>query len=129
MKVSELELGYDYLQLLFRHPTQMLPILCLVSKLRETGKSTFAKLMKAVFTGNAAFVSSQDLQSDFNEHWITKLLVMCEEAFIEKKATIERIKDLSTASVAMVNSKGVQQVEQEVFLKFILCSNLSLIHI
>jgi hypothetical protein len=123
MRVCELDLGYDYLQLLYRQPTQMLPILCLVSKARETGKSTFAKLIKAIFTGNAAFVSSQDLQSDFNEHWITKLVVICEEAFIEKKTTIERIKDLSTASVAMVNAKSVQQVEQEVFIKFILCSN------
>ena len=123
MRVGELDLGYDYLQLLYRQPTQMLPILCLVSKARETGKSTFAKLIKAIFTGNAAFVSSQDLQSDFNEHWITKLVVICEEAFIEKKTTIERIKDLSTASVAMVNAKSVQQVEQEVFIKFILCSN------
>jgi hypothetical protein len=123
MKVNELELGYDYMQLLYKAPTQMLPILCLVSQKRETGKSTFAKLIKAMYTGNAAFVSSQDLQSDFNEHWITKLAVICEEAFIEKKATIERIKDLSTASVSMVNSKGVQQTEIEVFLKFILCSN------
>lgn len=123
MKVGELELGYDYMQLLYRQPTQMLPILCLVSKENETGKSTFAKLLKAIYTGNAANVSSQDLQSDFNEHWISKLLVIVEEAFIEKKATIERIKDLSTANVAMVNSKGIQQQEIEVFLHFLICSN------
>lgn len=123
MKVNELELGYDYMQLLYRHPTQMLPILCLVSKENETGKSTLGKLLKAIYTGNAAFVSSQDLQSDFNEHWISKLVVIIEEAFIEKKQTIERIKDLATASVAMVNSKGIQQQELEVFLHFVINSN------
>lgn len=123
MRVSELDLGYDYLQLLYRNPTQILPILCLVSRARETGKSTFGKLVKAIFTGNAAFVSSNDLQSDFNEHWISKLVVICEEAFLDKKQTIERIKDLSTASVAMLNSKGIQQQEIEVFLHFIINSN------
>ena len=68
-------------------------------------------------------MSSQDLQNDFNEHWISKLIVIVEEAFIEKKQTIERIKDLATASVAMVNTKGVQQQEIEVFLHFLICSN------
>lgn len=121
--VNELDLGYDYMQLLYLRPTQMLPILCLVSKENETGKSTLGKLLKAIYTGNAAFVSSQDLQSDFNEHWISKLVVIIEEAFIEKKATIERIKDLATASVAMINSKGIQQQEIEVFLHFLICSN------
>ena len=43
MRVNELELGYDYMQLLYRSPTQMLPILCLVSKENETGKSTLGK--------------------------------------------------------------------------------------
>ena len=40
---SHYELGLDYLQLLFVRPTQILPILCLVSRERSTGKSTFLK--------------------------------------------------------------------------------------
>jgi len=37
------ELGLDYLQLLYLKPIQVLLILCLVSKERSTGKSTFLK--------------------------------------------------------------------------------------
>ncbi|MEC8832643.1 MAG: hypothetical protein VX772_09800, partial [Bacteroidota bacterium] len=40
---NQLELGLDYLQLLYQKPVQILPILCLVSKERSTGKSTFLK--------------------------------------------------------------------------------------
>jgi len=43
------ELGLDYLQLLYTKPVQVLPILCLVSKERSTGKSTFIKWLKAIF--------------------------------------------------------------------------------
>ena len=35
------ELGLDYLKLLFENPLQKLPVLCLVSKQRNTGKTTF----------------------------------------------------------------------------------------
>jgi hypothetical protein len=34
------ELGLDYVQLLYQQPAQKLPILCLVSKENNTGKST-----------------------------------------------------------------------------------------
>ena len=46
------ELGLDYLQLLYQKPTQILPILCLVSKERITGKSTFLKWLKEIFENN-----------------------------------------------------------------------------
>ena len=42
------ELGLDYVQLLYQQPTQILPILCLVSKKNETGKTTFAKWLKVL---------------------------------------------------------------------------------
>src|SRR5690606_37181567 len=43
---EQLELGLDYIKILLEKPTQMLPILCLVSKERATGKSTFIKWLK-----------------------------------------------------------------------------------
>ena len=38
---EQIELGLDYLKILLLYPTQILPILCLVSKERVTGKTTF----------------------------------------------------------------------------------------
>lgn len=123
IELSELDLGLDYLQLLFKKPTQILPILCLVSKERGTGKTTFAKWLKAIYTGNAVFVGNKDLENDFNSAWVSKLLVICDEAFIDKKTVVERIKALSTADKIMMNAKGRDQVEIEFFGKFILLSN------
>jgi len=40
---DQIELGLDYLQLLYQKPVQILPIVCLVSKERSTGKTTFPK--------------------------------------------------------------------------------------
>tara|TARA_R110000868_G_scaffold87828_1_gene245268 strand:+ start:130 stop:576 length:447 start_codon:yes stop_codon:yes gene_type:complete len=43
---KQLNLGLDYLQLLYVKPVQVLPILYLVSKERSTGKTTFLKWLK-----------------------------------------------------------------------------------
>ncbi len=120
---DQLEIGLDYIQILYRNPTQMLPILCLVSKENNTGKSTFVKLLKAIFTGNMALIGNADLENDFNASWADKLLVACEESFIDKKKTIEKIKALSTGDKIVMNQKGVDQIEIDCFLKFIFCSN------
>jgi hypothetical protein len=46
---DQLEYGLDYLKILLEIPMQMLPILCLVSTERNTGKTTFLKSYKDVF--------------------------------------------------------------------------------
>src|SRR5262249_10147970 len=117
------DLGLDYLQLLYQRPTQVLPILCLVSKENQTGKSTFAKWLKQIFENNMAIVGNADLSNDFNGFWSTKLIVCCDEAFIEKKIIVERIKSLSTADRITMNQKGRDQVEIEFFGKFIMLTN------
>jgi hypothetical protein len=121
--VNELELGIDYIQLLYQQPTQILPILCLVSSERNTGKTTMAKFLKLLFSSNAVMVGNKDFENDFNALWATKLAVMCDEAFIDKKVVIERIKSLSTADRISMNAKGKDQVEVDFFAKFILLSN------
>lgn len=117
------ELGLDYIQLLYQRPNQILPILCLVSKENKTGKSTFLKLLKAIFTQNCTFVGNDDFANQFNSFWSTKLIVACEESFIEKKVIIEKIKSLSTADKVNMNAKGKDQQEIDFFAKFILASN------
>jgi hypothetical protein len=122
-KICRYELGLDYLTLLYKKPQQILPILCLVSKERQTGKTTFAKWLKMLFTENMAIVGNQDFENAFNAHWITKLLVCVDETKIDKHHVVERIKSLSTSTHTMLNAKGKDQVEVETFLKFILLSN------
>ncbi|MGN6293744.1 MAG: primase-helicase family protein [Chitinophagaceae bacterium] len=117
------ELGMDYLQLLLQKPTEKLPIICLVSRANNTGKSTFGKFLKLLFTGNVAIVGNQDLAGDFNAHWASKLLVICDETKIDKQHVIEKVKNLSTADKIMMNAKGKDHVELDCFIKFIFITN------
>ena len=78
-----------------------------------------------------ALVGNADLNNDFNGFWSTKLIICCEEVFIDKKLIVERIKNLSTADRIIMNSKGRDQIEIEFFGHFILLTNNedSFIHI
>lgn len=117
------EMGLDYIQLLYQKPTEMLPVLCLVSKENKTGKSTFAKWLREIFGLNAIFVSSQDFSENFNFHWAGKLLIMCEETELDKSFVMDRVKSLSTADKVTMNRKGKDHEQVAFFGKFILCSN------
>lgn len=123
MKVNELDLGLDYLKLLYERPTQMLPILCLVSKERNTGKTTFFNYLKHLFGVNCTQIGAKDLESDFNYHYASKLLAIIDEALISKDESVEKLKHLSTSKNITVNNKGVTQYEQPFFGKFLLASN------
>ena len=119
----QIELGYDYLQLLLTRPTQMLPILLLVSGERNTGKTTFLRLLKMIFGKNATFNTNEDFRSQFNLDWANKLLVMVDELLLNKIEDTEKIKNLSTAGDYKVEAKGKDRREIEFFAKFVLCSN------
>ena len=43
------ELGLDYIKILYENPTQRLPVLCLVSNERNTGKPTFLSFINLIF--------------------------------------------------------------------------------
>ncbi len=117
------DLALDYLSILWRYPTQILPILCLVSNERNTGKTTFLKWLKLIFQGNMTINKNEDFRSRFNSDWSSKLIVSVDEVLLDKKEDSERIKNLSTASSYKTESKGVDKVESFFFGKFILCSN------
>jgi hypothetical protein len=95
---DQLDLGLDYLKILLLYPTQMLPILCLVSTERNTGKTTFLNFLKAIFGDNMTINSNEDFRSNFNAEWAHKLLIGVDETFLDRK-------------------------EIEFFGKFVLCSN------
>ncbi|PKQ45560.1 primase-helicase family protein [Confluentibacter flavum] len=117
------ELGLDYLQLLYLKPIQVLPILCLVSKERSTGKSTFLKWLKEIFENNLTYLTNDSFSSQFNADWANKLLICIDEVLFNKEELTERIKYLSTTNINKLEAKGKDKREVEFFGKFILCSN------
>ena len=120
---EQLELGLDYIKILLLYPTQILPILCLVSKERSTGKTTFIKWMKEVFGLNMTYIKGDSFGSQFNSDWASMLLVAIDEVFFDKKEITERLKYLSTTNKDKIEAKGKDREEAEFFAKFILCSN------
>ncbi len=120
---EQIELGLDYLQILYTRPTQMLPILLLVSNDRNTGKTTFLRFLKMIFGKNATFNNNEDFRSQFNADWTNRLLVLVDELLLNKTEDTEKIKNLSTASDYKMEAKGKDRREIEFFAKFVLCSN------
>ena len=121
--IERWELGLDYLQLLYKNPQQVLPILCLVSSLRQTGKTTFIDWLKEIYKENMAIVGNADLKSDFNAHWISKLIVAIDETKIDNDVVLQKLKAISTAKFSVLNAKGKDQRSIRVFVKTILNSN------
>ncbi|WP_282123599.1 primase-helicase family protein [Algibacter mikhailovii] len=120
---TQFDLGLDYLTILWQYPTQILPILCLVSNERKTGKTTFLNFLKLIFQGNMTINKNEDFRSRFNSDWSSKLIVAVDEVLLDKKEDSERIKNLSTSLSYKTESKGIDKVESYFFGKFILCSN------
>lgn len=120
---EQVELGLDYLQLLYVRPLQRLPILLLVSQERNTGKTTFLNFLKLIFEGNVTFNTNEDFRSQFNDDWTGKLLVCVDEVLLNRMEDSERIKNLSTARSYKAEAKGRDRREVEFFGKFVLCSN------
>lgn len=117
------EYGLDYIKILYERPTQILPILCLISKERGTGKSSFIKWMKSIFGLNMTYIKGDAFNSQFNSDWASMVIVAIDEVFFDRKEITERLKYLSTTDKDKVEAKGKDRQEIEFFAKFILCSN------
>lgn len=117
------EIGLDFLTLIYRYPTQVLPILCLVSRQRCTGKTTFLNWQKAIYGNNMTINTNQDFRNQFNSGWTSKLIIGVDEVLLDKLEDSERIKNYATTRTIKTEAKGKDKVEQEFFGKFILCSN------
>lgn len=120
---EQYELGLDYLQLLYMYPTQKLPILLLVSKQRNTDKSTFLNYLKGLFQANMTFNTNEDFRSQFNADWAGKLIIAVDEVLLNRREDSERLKNLSTTLSYKIEAKGKDRNEIPFFGKFILCSN------
>ncbi|WP_297984869.1 primase-helicase family protein [uncultured Chryseobacterium sp.] len=120
---KQIDLGLDYLKILLINPTQILPILCLVSKERATGKTTFIKWLKEIFGLNMTYIKGDSFNSQFNSDWASMLLIAIDEVFFDRKEITERLKYLSTTNKDKLENKGKDREEIDFFGKFILCSN------
>jgi hypothetical protein len=115
----------DYLTIMYRIPTQILPVPCLVSPENNTGKSSFLKWLKDIYGSNSTILGNEEFKMPFNSHYITKFIIGIDEGFIDvdKKADKERIKKLATDDRQFLQYKGVDVKEIDFYGKIIICSN------
>ncbi|MEY3500939.1 MAG: hypothetical protein RL308_2608 [Bacteroidota bacterium] len=120
---EQLDIGLDFLKLLYMCPLNMLPILCLVSTERNTGKTTFLKWLKLIYQKNATYLTNSSFTSQFNDDWVNCLLVMLDEVLFNMQEYTERLKNLSTTNSFKEEAKSKGRFEVDFFAKFIICSN------
>ena len=87
---DQYELALDYITILWRYPKQVLPILCLVSNERNTGKSTFIEFLKLIFQENLTINTNDDFRGRFNSDWAYKTLICIDEVLLQKKEGVPR---------------------------------------
>lgn len=120
---DQIDLGLRYLKLLYEYPRQILPILTLESKERETGKTTFLNWMQMIFGENSVMISPDELSATFNSMYANKNIIMIDETVVEKTSTLEKLKSITTAKSIAVKTKFVQEFSIPFFGKVILCTN------
>ena len=121
--MEQYNLGIRYLQAMYLHPERSLPILVLVSKERQTGKTTFLNWLNMIFGDNMVNISPEDLTGSFNHIYATSNIIAVEETLIEKAITVEKLKAIATAKFMTVNQKFVSQYKIPFYGKIILASN------
>lgn len=120
---DQYELGLDYLRVMWQIPTHILPILCLVSKKRGTGKTTFIDWLNEMWGENSVVVGNAELQNNFNSIYANKTLLMSDESKIDKDSVLEKIKKLSTDKTINLHYKFGQPHTVPYFGKIIMNSN------
>jgi len=120
---DKLDVALDYLCLLYRNPTEKLPIICLVSAEKRTGKSTFLWWLRELFKENTTVIGNKEINDRFNDDYISKLVIGIDEAILEKRSVIEWIKSLVTSVKAKMDTKHVSRVEIDFIGKVVLTSN------
>ena len=113
----------DYLTILYRHPTQMLPIGVLYSKENNTGKSTMLWLMEAIFIANYTEINGDILEDTFNDDWVTRLVAGMDEGIIEKNKVYQKLKSLCVAHYANMRAMHVGRKRVPFFCKFWFTTN------
>lgn len=90
---DQMELGLDYLSLLYLRPVKKFPILLLVSEERNTGKTTLLNFLKAMLQDNVTFNTNEDFRSKFNSDWAGKLIIAVDEVLLNKREDAEETQE------------------------------------
>lgn len=117
------QLGLIYMQVLYLHPKQILPILSFVSSERETGKSTFGDWLGIIYGNNSVVISPSNISSNHNTTYADKNILIIEETKIDKASDLEKIKTLSTMKRISVNPKNVKEYTLNFYGKIVMFSN------
>lgn len=120
------EFALDWIQIVYTNPTQPLPCICLVSKERETGKTTFLEFMHLIFSENFRVLDSERIGSKFNDGHVGKLVIGVDESLIdpENRGTIANtLKTLITNKTIISEGKGTASKPIANYAKLIMCSN------
>ena len=117
------ELGLKYMKVIYEMPKQILPILSLVSKERETGKSTYGDWLNILFGDNACVINPINISSAFNSSYATKNIIIIEETKIDKSADLEKIKTIATQKKITVNTKFMPEYSIPFYGKVVMFSN------
>jgi len=120
---EQISVGYRYMQCLYLHPDKMAPILVLVSRERQTGKTTFLNWLNMIFGDNMVVINPEDLVSGFNSSYATSNIIAIEETLIEKSVTVEKLKSLATGKFISINEKFISPYKVPFHGKIIMSSN------
>jgi hypothetical protein len=120
---EQYEIGLKYIQCLYMHPKQPLPVLALISKERSTGKSTFLDWLISIFGPNMVIISPADLGREFNGSYSRANIIAIEETLIKKDSIVEKVKTLSTQKTINANLKNINDFQIPFYGKIIMASN------
>lgn len=120
---DQYELGLIYMKCLVEMPKQILPILCLVSEERKTGKTTFLNWLNVLFGDNFIRANPEDITSQFNAAYATKNVIALDETASDKVHVVEKLKSLTTTPGLSVNQKHVSSYSVPFYGKVVICSN------
>ncbi|MBV5281721.1 MAG: hypothetical protein JZU53_04715 [Paludibacter sp.] len=119
----QVDIGYDRYQLLLQQPTQIQPILVLVSELQGTGKTSLLDFDKVLFGSNAVISKMSEYIQPFNAVYASKLVIGIDESSIDENFIKQRIKQDSTAKTILLRKMHSEHKLMPFFGKFTLCSN------
>ena len=120
---DQYDIGLQYMQCLYLHPKQVLPILVLASEERATGKSTFLNYLDILFGANMVVINPQDISSSFNDSYGLKNIIGIEESKFDSIQTTEKLKAINTQSKMLINPKGVTPYSVPFFGKLVILTN------
>lgn len=120
-----LSIALDWLTILYKYPKNFLPVILLLSKEQESGKTTMIDWLHAIYETNLISMKMEQFLGNFNKHWAFKLIRCIDEGSLdlEKAQAKNSFKNLTTAKNILVELKGIDIQEIPNYGKMIICAN------